>query len=83
MTSKPGQIIKLGLYTLSTDDKEKHDMWLRGSTITADLTDFKNWMRNIAKHGGPKKDGKPLYDNETMQRTYDVMFKYLGAYLNE
>tara|TARA_R100000655_G_scaffold89611_1_gene130101 strand:- start:441 stop:671 length:231 start_codon:yes stop_codon:yes gene_type:complete len=74
---------KLGTYTLSTDDKEKHAMWLKGATINADLTDFKNWMRDIVKHGGPKMNAKPLYDNETMQRTYDVMFKYLGEYLDE
>ena len=73
---------KLGLYTLSTDDKEKHEMWLRGATINADLIDFKNWMRNIVKNGGPKMNAKPLYDNETMQRTYDVMFKYLGEYID-
>lgn len=73
---------KLGTYTLSTDDKERHEMWLRGATINADLVDFKNWMRDIVKHGGPKMNAKPLYDNETMQRTYDVMFKYLGEYLD-
>jgi len=73
---------KLGIYTLSTDDKEQHAMWLRGATINADLVDFKNWMRDIVKHGGPKMNAQPLYDNETMQRTYDVMFKYLGEYID-
>ena len=73
---------KLGTYTLSTDDKEQHEMWLRGATITADLTDFKYWMRDVVKHGGPTENAKPLYDNETMQRTYDVLFKYLGEHLD-
>tara|TARA_B100001094_G_scaffold170638_1_gene165024 strand:- start:2260 stop:2475 length:216 start_codon:yes stop_codon:yes gene_type:complete len=70
------------MYTLSTDDPKKHDMWRKGATINADLRDFESWMRHIVKHGGPKMNAKPLYDNETMQRTYDVMFKYLGTYLD-
>jgi hypothetical protein len=73
---------KLGTYTLSTDDKEQHEMWLRGATIGADLNDFKNWMRDIVKHGGPHVNAQPLYDYRTMERTYEVLLKYLGEDIN-
>ena len=36
------------------------------------VKDFSDWLLSIAKHGGPKVDGKPVYDRDTVIRISEV-----------
>jgi len=36
------------------------------------VEDFRQWLRNIAKHGGPKVDGKLVYDPDTIMRVWEA-----------
>ena len=36
------------------------------------VDDFRQWLRNVVKHGGPKVDGKPLYDAATAMRIWEA-----------
>tara|TARA_R110000851_G_scaffold185076_1_gene334412 strand:+ start:67 stop:444 length:378 start_codon:yes stop_codon:yes gene_type:complete len=36
------------------------------------VDDFRQWLRSVAKHGGPKVDGKPLYDAATAMRIWEA-----------
>lgn len=44
-------------YTLSTDDKEEHLVWLNGGKYLAVIEDLRNWIRSELKYN-PKL--KPL-----------------------
>jgi len=36
------------------------------------VEDFRQWLRNIAKHGGPKVNGKSVYDSDTIMRVWEA-----------
>ena len=40
--------------------------------VLEQVDDFRQWLRSIVKHGGPKVDGKPLYDPETAMRIWEA-----------
>ena len=40
--------------------------------VLEQVDDFRQWLRGIVKHGGPKADGKPLYDPETAMRIWEA-----------
>ena len=40
--------------------------------VLEEVDDFRQWLRNVAKHGGPKVDGKPLYDAATAMRIWEA-----------
>ena len=40
--------------------------------VLEQVEDFRQWLRSIVKHGGPKADGKPLYDPETAMRIWEA-----------
>jgi hypothetical protein len=41
--------------------------------VLEQVDDFRGWLRNIAKSGGPEFNGKPVYDPETVMRIWDVL----------
>ena len=40
--------------------------------VLEQVDDFRQWLRSIVAHGGPKVDGKPLYDLETAMRIWEA-----------
>ena len=40
--------------------------------VLEEVDDFRQWLRSIVKHGGPKVDGKPLYDAATAMRIWEA-----------
>ena len=36
--------------------------------VLEEVDDFRQWLRSIVKHGGPKVNGKSVYDLETAMR---------------
>ena len=40
--------------------------------VLEEVDDFRQWLRSIVKHGGPKVDGKPMYDRDTVIRISEV-----------
>ena len=40
--------------------------------VLEQVEDFRQWLRNIAKHGGPKVDGELVYDAETVMRIWEA-----------
>jgi hypothetical protein len=44
-------------YTLSTDDKEEHLVWLNGGKYLGIIEDLRNWIRSELKYN---PDLKPL-----------------------
>ena len=40
--------------------------------VLSEVDDFRQWLRGIVKHGGPKVDGKPVYDRDTVIRISEV-----------
>ena len=41
--------------------------------VLEQVDDFREWLRNIAKNGGPEFNGKPVYDPETVMRIWSVL----------
>ena len=37
--------------------------------------EFGQWLLGIVKHGGPKVDGKPLYDPDTAMRIWEAFIE--------
>ena len=40
--------------------------------VLEQVDDFREWLRNIAKNGGPEFNGKPVYDPETAMRIWEA-----------
>ena len=38
----------------------------------SEVDDFRQWLRGIVKHGGPKVDGELLYDPATAMRIWEA-----------
>jgi hypothetical protein len=36
------------------------------------VDDFRQWLRSVVKHGGPKVNGKLVYDPETAMRIWEA-----------
>jgi hypothetical protein len=41
--------------------------------VLEQVDDFREWLRNLAKGGGPEFNGKPVYDPETVMRIWSVL----------
>ena len=40
--------------------------------VLEQVDDFRQWLRNIVKHGGPEGNGKLLYDAATAMRIWEA-----------
>ena len=40
--------------------------------VLEQVDDFRQWLRSIVKHGGPKVNGKSVYDLETAMRIWEA-----------
>ena len=40
--------------------------------VLEEVDDFRQWLRSIVKHGGPKVDGKLVYDPDTIMRVWEA-----------
>ena len=40
--------------------------------VLSEVDDFRQWLRSIVKHGGPKLDGELLYDPDTAMRIQEA-----------
>lgn len=40
--------------------------------VLEQVDDFRQWLRNVVKHGGPKLDGELLYDADTAMRIQEA-----------
>ena len=40
--------------------------------VLEQVDDFRQWLRNVVKHGGPEVNGKLLYDAETAMRIQEA-----------
>jgi hypothetical protein len=40
--------------------------------VLEEVEDFRQWLRSIVKHGGPKVNGKLVYDPETAMRIWEA-----------
>ena len=40
--------------------------------VLEQVDDFRQWLRNIVKHGGPEVNGKLLYDAATAMRIWEA-----------
>ena len=41
--------------------------------VLSQVDDFRQWLRGIVKHGGPKLDGELLYEPETAMRIWETL----------
>ena len=56
-------------YAYDVDDVLRYGLSVE---VLDQVDDFRQWLRNVAKHGGPKVDGKPLYDAATAMRIWEA-----------
>jgi len=40
--------------------------------VLEQVDDFRQWLRSIVKHGGPRVNGKLVYDPETAMRIWET-----------
>lgn len=41
--------------------------------VLEQIDDFRQWLRNIVKHGGPEMNGKLVYHEETAIRIWEAL----------
>jgi hypothetical protein len=56
-------------YAYDVDDVLRYGLSVE---VLDQVDDFRQWLRNVVKHGGPKVDGKPLYDAATAMRIWEA-----------
>ena len=47
--------------------------------VLEQVDEFRHWLRNIVKHGGPKVDGNLVYDPSTAMRIWEVFNEKVGG----
>jgi len=47
--------------------------------VLAEVDDFREWLRSIVAHGGPKVNGKVVYDADTAMRIWEAFNEKIGG----
>ena len=56
-------------YAYDVDDVLRYGLSVE---VLDQVDDFRQWLRSIVKHGGPKVNGKSVYDPETAMRIWEA-----------
>ena len=70
--SKPqmeGNKCMASFHAYDVDDVLRYGL---SAEVLSEVNDFRQWLRGIVKHGGPKVDGKLVYDPDTAMRIWET-----------